>query len=443
MKPKTALQKKVAKLSTTLRPITATQEQWAYNHCFEHFAYRTKNSKMACSDCGHVWKSDNGGLCDTLAGCRCPNCGAELQVKDTRRRTQNETAYFSVITSCMGFQVIRVSQVRSESRKGEARKLYCQEVVQRWISPDGKVTDMALLRGFTFHYCDCWSYWSAMEIRPHNSLYDDVVVWGDVYPRMSVIPQLKRNGFNGDLHGISPVRLFKGLLADPRIETLMKAGEIEEMKYFLTNPRNADELWASYLIARRHRYHINNIGMWCDYLQMLKNLGQDLRNPKNICPEDFIEAHDKASRKVEAKREKELTECQRIYEMERREREQQRLLQEKKREEEFIALKSKFFGLVISDNEIEVKVLESIEEYYQEGKKQNICVFASGYYMYEDSLVLSARIDGIIIETVEVDLRTLKVVQCHGKYNQDTIYHKRIIDLVNSNARLIKERMTA
>lgn len=63
--------------------------------------------------------------------------------------------------------------------------------------------------------------------------------------------------------------------------------------------------------------------------------------------------------------------------------------------------------------------------------------------MYEDSLVLSARIDGIIIETVEVDLRTLKVVQCHGKYNQDTIYHKRIIDLVNSNARLIKERMTA
>ncbi len=48
-----------------------------------------------------------------------------------------------------------------------------------------------------------------------------------------------------------------------------------------------------------------------------------------------------------------------------------------------------------------------------------------------------------IIETVEVDLQTLKVVQCHGKYNKDTEYHKRIIDLVNSNARLIKERMTA
>ena len=31
---------------------------------------------------------------------------------------------------------------------------YCHEVVQRWISPDGKVTDMALLRGFLFCYCE-------------------------------------------------------------------------------------------------------------------------------------------------------------------------------------------------------------------------------------------------------------------------------------------------
>ncbi len=93
-------------------------------------------------------------------------------------------------------------------------------------------------------------------------------------------------------HGVSPMRLFKALLSDPRIETLMKAGEIEEMKYFLSNRTAADNLWASYLIAKRHHYQINNIGMWCDYLMMLKNLGKDIRNPKNICSQDFIEAHD-------------------------------------------------------------------------------------------------------------------------------------------------------
>lgn len=426
----------MAALSATLRPITATQEKWAYTHCFEHFAYRTKNGTKTCSDCGHVWKSGEGTLYDTLAGCSCPNCGAELKVKDTRRRTQKETAYFSVITAHKGFQVIRVSQIRSESRKGEPMKLYCEEVVQRWISPEGKITDMALLRGMTFHYCDSWSYWSNMEIRPHNSLYDDVVVWSEVYPRMSLIPQLRRNGFKGDFHGISPVRLFKALLSDARIETLMKAGEIEKMKYFLTNPRNADEFWASYLIAKRHRYHISNIGMWCDYLQMLKNLGQDLRNPKNICPEDFIEAHDGLSRKIEDRRRREREEAE-------RRRTEERLLREKENEEQFKILKSKFFGLVISDNEISVKVLESIEEYCNEGHTQHICVFSSYYYLKKDSLVLSARIGDTIIETVEVDLQTLKVVQCHGKYNKDTEYHDRIINLVNSNARLIKERITA
>ena len=99
--------------------------------------------------------------------------------------------------------------------------------------------------------------------------------------------------------------------------------------------------------------------------------------------------------------------------------------------------------MVITDEEISVKVLESIDEYYNEGKVQNICVFGSEYYKKADTLILSARIDDEIIETVEVDLRTLKVVQCHGKHNQDTEYHDRIINLVNNNADQIRKRMTA
>lgn len=442
MKPKTKIQKEVARLSATLSPISDAQFEWAYRHCIEHIAYRTKNGTMTCSDCGHVWHSKST-LADNLCGCRCPICGAELKVQETRRRTLNQTRYFSVITTCKGFQVIRVSQVKYVSRKGEPMQFYCHEVVQRWISSNGKVTDMALLRGFPFYHCDVWALDSDMEVRPHNSLYDEVVAWSDVYPRMSILPQLKRNGFKGDFHGISPVRLFKALLSDPRIETLMKAGEIEELKYFLSNPATANNLWASYLIAKRHHYQINNIGMWCDYLMMLKNLDKDIRNPKNICPQDFIEAHDRVNRLIDAKREKVRAERERQYEIERREREQQRLLKEKENEDKFIALKSKFFGLVITDNELTIKVLESIDEYYEEGRKQDICVFGAGYYRKEDTLILSARIGEEIIETVEVDLKTLKVVQCHGKYNKDTKYHNRIISLVNNNSKLIRKRMTA
>ena len=398
---------------------------------------------LTCPDCGHSWKSGDGTLCDTLEGCICPHCGAELKVQDSRRRTQKGVRYFCILTTCRGYQVIRVAQAHYSSKKGEPMKFYCTEVVQRWISPDGKVTDMALLRTFPSYYCDQWSLYSDMEVRPYNSLYDDVCKWSEVYPLIRTIPQLRRNGFKGDFYGISPVLLFKRVLSDTRIETLLKSGEIEDMKYFILNTHNAEMLWASYLIARRHHYKINSLELWCDYLQMLNNLGQDIHNPKNICPADFIDAHDRAMRRIEAKRMKERTENERRWEAERRDREQRKLLEEKQREDDFKAMKSKFFGLIISDNEITVKVLESIEEYYEEGKTQNICVFGSSYYTKANSLILSARIDGRIIETIEVDLQTLTVVQCHGKNNKNTAYHDRIVDLVNSNARLIRERMTA
>ena len=443
MKPKTKIQKEVARLSATLRPITEAQERWAYRHRIEHIAYRAKSGILTCSLCGHSWKSGDGTLCDTLEGCICPHCGAELKVQDTRRRTQKGVRYFCILTTCRGYQVIRVAQAHYSSKKGEPMKFHCTEVVQRWISPDGKVTDMALLRTFPSYYCDQWSLYSDMEVRPYNSLYDDVCKWSEVYPLIRTIPQLRRNGFKGDFYGISPVLLFKRLLSDTRIETLLKSGEIEDMKYFILHPHNAEMLWASYLIARRHHYKINSLELWCDYLQMLNNLGQDIRNPKNICPANFIDAHDRAMRRIEAKRMKERTENERRWEAERRDREQRKLLEEKQREDDFKAMKSKFFGLVISDNEITVKVLESIEEYYEEGKAQNICVFGAGYYTKAESLVLSARIGDRIIETVEVDLQTLRVVQCHGKGNLNTPYHDRIVDLVNSNAQLIKARMTA
>ena len=109
-------------------------------------------------------------------------------------------------------------------------------------------------------------------------------------------------------------------------------------------------------------------------------------------------AHDNATRKIEAIHEKERAAEQRRWEIERREREQQRQLQRKKDAEDFIANKSKFFGLVITDEEIIVKVLESIDEYYSEGKAQNICVFGSEYYKKADTLILSARIGDEIIE---------------------------------------------
>ena len=59
------------------------------------------------------------------------------------------------------------------------------------------------------------------------------------------------------------------------------------------------------------------------------------------------------------------------------------------------------------------------------------------------ALILSATIDGKRIETVEVSLKTLEVVQSRGLHNSNTEYHDRIVNLVNSNVNLIRQRMEA
>ena len=71
------------------------------------------------------------------------------------------------------------------------------------------------------------------------------------------------------------------------------------------------------------------------------------------------------------------------------------------------------------------------------------CVYTNAYYNKENALILSATIDGERIETVEVDLRTMKVVQSRGVCNSNTEYHDRIIALVESNAEQIRQRMKA
>lgn len=93
MKPKTKIQKEVARLSATLPKLTPAQTEWAYKNGMEHIAYRTKKGNITCPDCGHEWHSDDSTISDTLFGCRCPHCGAELKIEETRKRTYKRMSY--------------------------------------------------------------------------------------------------------------------------------------------------------------------------------------------------------------------------------------------------------------------------------------------------------------------------------------------------------------
>ncbi|GAE86665.1 hypothetical protein GGR06_004327 [Bacteroides reticulotermitis] len=66
-----------------------------------------------------------------------------------------------------------------------------------------------------------------------------------------------------------------------------------------------------------------------------------------------------------------------------------------------------------------------------------------GYSSKEDSLILSATIDGKRIETVEVSISKLKVIQCRGLCNKNSKHHSQILSLVNNNMPFIEQRLAA
>lgn len=424
MKPKTRIQQEVTRLSKRLPRLTEEQKAYAFRHCFKHYAIKRANGTNICTECGHSWKSGHD-LADTICGCTCPHCGMELEVLRTRKSTFSDMEYFSIVTTCKHYQVIRFFSVKSRYKAGQPAEYSICEVVQRWITPDGKVTTIARLRGMSQLYYDLWNEHSDMEVRKNGGLraYDIDPIC--TYPRQRFIPELKRNGFNGEYHNILPYDLFKAILSDSRAETLLKAGQYTMLRYCLHRSLNIGEYWASVKICIRNGYTIPDGSMWRDYIDLLQHFGKDTNSPKYVCPSDLKAEHDKWVKKRNRQREREHTEQQRMKAIED--------------EKEYLKAKGIFFGLVFTDNLICVKVIESVEEMILEGKAMHHCV--GGYHRRKDSLIFSATINGKRIETVEVSLKTLQVVQSRGVCNSNTEYHDRIITLVENNAELIRKRM--
>ena len=422
MKPRNKFEKAVLEQSKHLRPITKTQSKWAFRECIDHFAYRLPKGRTTCMDCGHSWVMDKH-----RETCTCPHCRTKLQVKETYERKLQQKQYFTVLTTSGGYQVLRMYLLIVGMEKGYKAKSSVIEIGQYWWSESGQQTIVAIQRTLG-RYIDSFAYYSPMAIRRDNEAYQCIVHF-PLYPKTKAIGTLRRNGFDGDCHGIAPSKLIPALLTDSCAETLMKAGRTEHLRYFLSRARKIDEYWQAYKITLRKGYDITDIALWCDYVDMLKRLGKDTLNAHFICPEDLHEAHDRVQRKLQTKEDKEAEE-----------RRRQKVLEN---EERFQTLKAPFFGITFTDGVIQVKVLESVQEYLEEGKALHHCVFTNEYYLKENSLILSATIEGRRIETIEVNLDTLKVVQSRGVCNKDTEYHDQIVSLVNANCKLIKQRMKA
>lgn len=227
----------------------------------------------------------------------------------------------------------------------------------------------------------------------------------------------------------NPFDLIHLLLSENKAETLLKAGQTALVRFFARTSRNIADYWPAIRIAIRNGYAIGKPTEWCDYIDLLRFFGKDLHNAHFVCPADLPAAHDLYMAKK-----------RRHMQMERRQEERRKALEQ---EASFVEAKGRFFGVEFSDGEICIKVLDSVEAIRQEGEAMHHCVFTNEYYLKADSLILSATIDGKRIETIEVSLKRMEVVQSRGVCNKNTPYHGQILKLMKGNMSLIRKRMTA
>ena len=375
MKPRNKFEKAVAASNGKPTALSPQAVEWAVRNVIVHIAFRTSGHKCTCGDCGQ--KFDYKGKGKFV---HCPHCRHRMKVADTLKRRMTEKAYFSTIERVDGFQVQRVFLLDAVTRKGKKLKTWQMEVCRLWLDNKGKTAVTSRTRTLG-HYADSFNWMSDIELRNMTNVHW-VISDTYVYPHYSTMKELRRNGMRGRLPDCHPTRLAQTLLSDSRIETMMKAKDYKAVEYFIGHKDNLDRCWQSYKIARRHRYEPDDYELWCDMVILLEMCGRDIRSDRYICPTDLKAEHDN-----------------------------------------------------ISDNDIEISVLDSIEAFRAEGEKLHHCVFKCEYYAKKDSIILSAHdLSGTRIETVEFSIKQGEVVQSRGMYNSDTEYHDRIVGLVNANA---------
>lgn len=416
MKPRTKLQKAVAEQSARLPKLTDWQTKYAIRHCFEHYAVKRQNRHI-CSNCG----------ADCGEGGKCPHCGMPLKAIETRKRKAHYVNYFAVVTTIADYQVVRYFICHAHYRLGEQAKYHISEVVQKWITSEGKLVVMAKPRTIGW-YLDNWVLSSDLSIRADidNPAFN---INAFVVARPKVMADIKRNGFVGKYYGMAPETLFEAILSEPKCETLLKAGQHSLLQLCAERPSNL-RYFNAMKIAIRNNYIVKDAQMWVDYISLLEQCGKDTRNAHYICPTDLKFAHDHY-----LKKRNEIEEKARIK------REREEALEE---EPAFRKMKSKYFGIEVTDGTIVIRVLESVIAHVEEGAKMHHCVGRCHYAMKQNSLILSARLsDGTPLETIEVDLANLKIAQCRGLQNQTTPYHEAILKLMTANMPLIAKRKTA
>ncbi len=428
MIPKTIIEKEISNLSATLKPISSEMQTWAKKSIFLKWGVLSRG-KFNCLECTHSWKPESQSKsCEKYV--KCTACQGRLKMQGCNQVHFKEIEYSAVLDVCAGYQVVRIICSHKHMKKNTLPSYFHKEVMQHWINQKGEVRTMSLSTNVFSNVYDAWQYYSSLEIRPkdfQNSPKYRINPY-KVFPKLKVLSVLKRNGFKTGFYNIAPQILFTSLLKDSIAETLLKSSQTSLLSYYLLpHEQHIRENWQAVKTCLKYKYQIEDLKIWEDYISLLRWFKKDLSCVSFVCPENLNEVHDKlVAKKRELQRKKYLLKM-------RAEIEQAQVL--------YMQEKKQFFGLCFKAENLTIKVLEHVQDFLEEGDVLHHCIFTNEYFKKKDSLLLSAKVHNVSVETVEVSLTRLEIIQCRGIKNKSSQYHKTILKLVSENLFNISARM--
>ena len=428
MIPKTIIEKQITALSASLRPVTEKIQGRAERDIFLKWIVLSRG-KFHCLECTHTWKPDaQKASCQKYINCTA--CRGKLKIQQYNQVHFKEIEYFAVLDVCGGFQVVRIICSHKDMKKNCMPTYFHKEVMQHWINEKGEVRTLSLGTNVFSNAYDAWKYNTSLEIRPKS--FEDSPKYRinpyKVYSSLKTIPVVKRNGFKGSFHGIAPQLLFTALLKDSYAETLLKKGHTGFLKhYLLSRGQCIRENWQAVKTCFKNSYKVSDFTLWEDYISLLRWFKMDLSIPANVCPENLAEEHD---RLVERKRR--IQRGLKLKELRSEIQQAQMIYEEQKKQ---------FFGLEFTRDNLSISVMESVQDFLEQGDTLRHCLFTNEYHKKESSLIFSAKFENKPVETIEVAIPSLEIVQCRGNKNKESPHHKQILKLLNQNLYQIKKRL--
>lgn len=342
----------------------------------------------------------------------------------------NQILYFTIYENMMQYEVRRLYRIHKFTRnKRDYFAIY--EIMRRFS--DGTKHFILSKQRTMGCYFDTFSYGSSIELRSDYKNYCGYSL-SELFD-MSVDSRPRSMGERQSCDLVSCTelkRMFKYSFA----ETLHHQHENELLSHLAYREHRLEQLLAALKVARRHGFRFNDetTPLWFDMVNAIVACGYDYRSPKYVAPSNLHATHNRFVRMLERRREQ-------ILIQERMKAADKLRKKERKLEELYLEKRQRFFPMSFTDGTINVHVLPDVAAFRSEAEYMHHCVYSCNYWnmkVHTDSLIMSATIKGVRIETIEVNLRGYKIMQCFGKHDQFTPYHQRILDLVNSNMDMIQ-----